>query len=532
MVDARDHRHRLRRDGDARAEGHEEADRVLLGLATSASCMLGIFALNMAGMQGGVLQMVNHGLSTGGLFLLVGIIYERRHTRMIAEYGGLAQADAALRDYFLIIALSSMGLPLLNGFIGEFTILQGAFAQNFWWAFFAATGIVLGAAYLLWLYQRVFFGELTNPANAEAAGPDAARAADARAARDPGVLDRPLSEADLRRASGVPSEKIVHGRRRARRSTAPALALRTTPPRRPRPLRGRASVTFPSARGLVPPLAGALPHGGGPARCSRLAAAFGKEQEEFLGFLSILFVGVTGALLVVRRGGAGRATRPDPRAACSSRTTSRSSSRFSILLSLVADDPRLGALRGARRRIREGSTTRCCSSPASGCCSWSSGDNLISIYVALETDGARLLRPRRLLQGRGEVDRGGAQVLHARRLLLGRPALRPVARLRRRRAAGPAGAREAPRRDAERIEPAHARDPAAPRGPALQDRRRAVPRLDARRLRGRADAGDRVLLGRAEGRGLRDPRARSSTSPSRSSTPTGGSSSRSSPRPR
>jgi NADH-quinone oxidoreductase subunit M len=127
--------------------------------------MLGIFALNMAGIQGGILQMVNHGISTGALFLLVGIVYERRHTRMIAEYGGLAKPMPVYATYFLIMALSSMGLPLLNGFIGEFTILQGAFARNFWWAFFAATGIVLGAAYLLWLYQRVFFGEVTNPAN-------------------------------------------------------------------------------------------------------------------------------------------------------------------------------------------------------------------------------------------------------------------------------------------------------------------------------------------------------------------------------
>ncbi len=128
--------------------------------------MLGIFALNMAGIQGGILQMINHGISTGGLFLLVGIIYERRHTRMIAEYGGLAKPMPVYATYFMIMALSSMGLPLLNGFIGEFSILQGAFARNFWWAFFAATGIVLGAAYLLWLYQRVFFGEVTNPANA------------------------------------------------------------------------------------------------------------------------------------------------------------------------------------------------------------------------------------------------------------------------------------------------------------------------------------------------------------------------------
>jgi NADH-quinone oxidoreductase subunit M len=131
--------------------------------------MLGIFAFNMAGVQGGVLQMINHGISTGGLFLLVGVVYERRHTRMISEYGGLAKQMPLYATYFLILALSSMGLPLLNGFIGEFTILQGAFARNFWWAFFAASGIVLGAAYLLWLYQRIFFGEITNPANAKLA---------------------------------------------------------------------------------------------------------------------------------------------------------------------------------------------------------------------------------------------------------------------------------------------------------------------------------------------------------------------------
>jgi NADH-quinone oxidoreductase subunit M len=128
--------------------------------------MLGVFALNMSGVQGGILQMVNHGISTGALFLLVGIVYERRHTRMIAEYGGLARQMPVYATYFMVMALSSMGLPLLNGFIGEFTILQGAFARSFWWAFFASLGIVLGAAYLLWLYQRVFFGEITNPANA------------------------------------------------------------------------------------------------------------------------------------------------------------------------------------------------------------------------------------------------------------------------------------------------------------------------------------------------------------------------------
>lgn len=129
--------------------------------------MLGVFSLNMAGVQGGILQMVNHGISTGALFLLVGIVYERRHTRMISDYGGLARPMPIYATYFLIMALSSMGLPLLNGFIGEFSILAGAFARSFWWALFAGTGIILGAAYLLWLYQRVFFGELTNPANAK-----------------------------------------------------------------------------------------------------------------------------------------------------------------------------------------------------------------------------------------------------------------------------------------------------------------------------------------------------------------------------
>src|SRR5438067_1538235 len=127
--------------------------------------MLGMFALNPMGMRGSVLQMINHGISTGALFLLVGMIYERRHTRMIADYGGLAKQMPMYAALFLIAALSSMGLPALNGFIGEFTILLGAANRITWWAVFAAIGIVLGAAYLLWLYQRVFWGPLDNPAN-------------------------------------------------------------------------------------------------------------------------------------------------------------------------------------------------------------------------------------------------------------------------------------------------------------------------------------------------------------------------------
>ncbi|MCZ7649629.1 MAG: NADH-quinone oxidoreductase subunit M [Thermoanaerobaculia bacterium] len=127
--------------------------------------MLGVFALNPAGLKGGVLQMINHGLSTGALFLLVGIVYERRHTRMIADYGGLSKEMPLFATVFLIITLSSIGLPALNGFIGEFTILVGAFNRVWWWAVLAGLGIVLGAAYMLWMYQRVFFGPVTHPEN-------------------------------------------------------------------------------------------------------------------------------------------------------------------------------------------------------------------------------------------------------------------------------------------------------------------------------------------------------------------------------
>jgi NADH-quinone oxidoreductase subunit M len=129
--------------------------------------MLGLFALNGPGINGAVLQMINHGISTGALFLLVGIVYERRHTRLIAEYGGISAVMPLYATIFLIITMSSIGLPTLNGFIGEFTILVGAFNRNWVWALFAALGIVLGAAYMLWMYQRVFFGPLTNPENAK-----------------------------------------------------------------------------------------------------------------------------------------------------------------------------------------------------------------------------------------------------------------------------------------------------------------------------------------------------------------------------
>jgi NADH-quinone oxidoreductase subunit M len=128
--------------------------------------MLGIFALNPQGLQGGLIQMVNHGLSTGALFLIVGLIYDRRHTRLISELGGLSKQMPVYATIFAIIMLSSMGLPGLNGFIGEFLILVGAFQVSYLWAAFAVSGIVLGAAYMLWLYQRTMFGALENPKNA------------------------------------------------------------------------------------------------------------------------------------------------------------------------------------------------------------------------------------------------------------------------------------------------------------------------------------------------------------------------------
>ena len=129
-------------------------------------CMLGIFALNPNGIMGGMFQMLNHGISTSALFLLVGIVYERRHTRMIADYSGVSKQMPVYATIFMIMTMSSIGLPGLNGFIGEFAILQGAFQAKPWWAVAATSGIILGAAYMLWLFQRVMFGPL-DPASAK-----------------------------------------------------------------------------------------------------------------------------------------------------------------------------------------------------------------------------------------------------------------------------------------------------------------------------------------------------------------------------
>jgi len=123
-------------------------------------CTLGLFALNPAGIAGSILQQINHGISTGMLFLIIGVVYERKHTREIAAYGGLLRVMPLFTMVFLIAALSSMGMPPLNGFIGEMTILRGTYEMSFWWALSCAFGIALGAAYLLWLFQRTMFGDL------------------------------------------------------------------------------------------------------------------------------------------------------------------------------------------------------------------------------------------------------------------------------------------------------------------------------------------------------------------------------------
>ncbi|MGF1599800.1 MAG: NuoM family protein [Acidimicrobiales bacterium] len=120
--------------------------------------VLGIFALNSQGLEGAVLQMVNHGISTGALFILVGWIYERRHTREIAALGGLQSAAPVMAGVFTLVMLSSIGLPGLNGFVGEFLILLGAFSSARWWAVVAVSGVILAALYLLWAYQRAFHG--------------------------------------------------------------------------------------------------------------------------------------------------------------------------------------------------------------------------------------------------------------------------------------------------------------------------------------------------------------------------------------
>ena len=127
--------------------------------------MLGMFAFTMQGVEGSVYQMLNHGVSTGALFLIVGMIYERRHTRLIADFGGLSKVMPIFATFFMIVTLSSIGLPGTNGFVGEFLILLGTFKVNHLYGVLGATGVILGAAYMLWMFQRVMFGAITHEEN-------------------------------------------------------------------------------------------------------------------------------------------------------------------------------------------------------------------------------------------------------------------------------------------------------------------------------------------------------------------------------
>ncbi len=127
--------------------------------------VLGIFSFTQAGLNGAMFIMLAHGISTGGLFMLAGILYERRHTYEISDFGGLATPMPTYSTFFLFMVLASVGLPLLNGFVGEFLVLSGAFQAKMWWGVVGATGVIWSACYLLWMYQRVFFGKVKHAEN-------------------------------------------------------------------------------------------------------------------------------------------------------------------------------------------------------------------------------------------------------------------------------------------------------------------------------------------------------------------------------
>ena len=144
--------------------------------------VLGICAMNVQGMQGAVYQMLAHGVSTGGLFLMVGMLSDRRHTRLISEFGGLKAVMPRLTAAFFIMTLASIGLPGLNGFVGEFLIMLGAFRWDPRFVVGAGLGVILSAVYMLWMFQRVYYGEVTHEENAHAARSAAARVGERRAA--------------------------------------------------------------------------------------------------------------------------------------------------------------------------------------------------------------------------------------------------------------------------------------------------------------------------------------------------------------
>ena len=164
-----DHRHHLRRAGRL-VQPNMKKLVAYSSVSHLGFVVLGMFSFTQMGMDGAVYQMLNHGISTGALFMLVGYLYERRHSLEIAAYGGVATPAPWLATVFLVTTLASIGLPTLNNFVGEFLVLQGAAIANFQWAVFAAIGVILSACYMLWLYQRTFFGRA--PGMAETPGTD------------------------------------------------------------------------------------------------------------------------------------------------------------------------------------------------------------------------------------------------------------------------------------------------------------------------------------------------------------------------
>jgi len=123
---------------------------------------LGFFVFNPLGIEGGLMQMISHGFVSGAMFLCIGVLYDRMHTRRIADYGGVANTMPKFAAFFMLFAMANAGLPGTSGFIGEFIVTLGALQANFWYAFFAATALIFGAAYSLWMYKRVIFGEIAN----------------------------------------------------------------------------------------------------------------------------------------------------------------------------------------------------------------------------------------------------------------------------------------------------------------------------------------------------------------------------------
>ena len=214
--------------------------------------VLGIAAMNVQGVQGATYQMLAHGISTGGLFAVVGMLSDRRHTRLISEFGGLKSVMPRLTAAFLIITLASVGLPGLNGFVGEFLIMLGAFRWNPRFVVVAGLGVILSAVYMLWMFQRVYYGPVTNHENSHAQGPERARVGGdrpaVRAVDRHGRRPQPVPGADG--AGGEPHRAAARGARADADERRLALVVRQSAGlgRRSRANRCSTAPSMPSSR--------------------------------------------------------------------------------------------------------------------------------------------------------------------------------------------------------------------------------------------------------------------------------------------